>query len=153
MLSVALASAVNSTRYPVDAFIFVQRGLDFTVRRMHGDPDPDEQDEDGDVPSRHVSGSDLCRGLRDFGRKEYGLLARTVLGRWRVTRTEDFGHIVFAMVDAGMMHKTDQDSIADFRGVFDFEEASGPRRFRCPNSGSLVPAPALPHPFIRPERL
>lgn len=125
MLSVALASAVNSTRYPVDAFVFVQRGLDFTVRRMHGDPDPDEQDDEGDVPSRHVSGRDLCVGLRDFGRKEYGLLAGTVLGRWRVTRTEDFGHIVFAMVDAGMMHKTDQDSIADFRDVFSFDEAFG----------------------------
>ncbi len=124
MLSVALASAVNSTRYPVDAFVFVQRGLDFTVRRMHGDPDP-QPDDDQDAPSRHVSGHDLCLGLRDFGRKEYGLLARTVLHRWRVQRTEDFGHIVFAMVDAGMMHKTDQDSIADFRDVFSFEEAFG----------------------------
>ncbi len=123
MLSVALASAVNSTRYPVDAFVFMQRGLDFTVRRMHGDPDSEDHDEDGDVPSRHVSGRDLCMGLRDFGRQEYGLLAHTVLARWRVTRTEDFGHIVFAMVDAGMMHKTDQDSIADFRDVYAFDEA------------------------------
>ena len=125
MLTAALASAVNSTRYPVDAFVFVQRGLDFTVRRLHGEPEPHDEDDPADMPSRHVSGQDLCMGLRDFARQEYGLLAGTVLGRWRVQRTEDFGHIVFAMVDAGMMHKTEQDSISDLRNVFAFGEAFG----------------------------
>ncbi|MEE9404443.1 MAG: Minf_1886 family protein [Algisphaera sp.] len=129
MLSGDLANAVNATQYPVDAFIFVQRGLDYTVRQTHGEleaTDPlFEDDDNDDRPSRHVSGDQLCEGLRDFARREYGLLANTVLGRWHVTHTEDFGHIVFAMVDAGMMHKTDQDTIEDFRDVFAFNDAFG----------------------------
>jgi uncharacterized repeat protein (TIGR04138 family) len=50
-------------------------------------------------------------------------LARTVLVRWNVTSTYDFGRIVFAMVDSGLMQKTDDDSIEDFRNVYDFKTA------------------------------
>lgn len=125
MMSVELAEAVKSTRYPLDAFVFVQRGLDYTVRREHGELADDFDPEDDDQPSRHVTGRMLCEGLRDFALRQYGLLAGTVLRRWRVTRCEDFGHIVFAMVESGMMHKTDDDSIEDFQDVFSFREAFG----------------------------
>ncbi|MEM9881752.1 MAG: Minf_1886 family protein [Planctomycetota bacterium] len=125
MLSTELAEAVKSTRYPLDAFVFVQRGLDFTVRRAHGDLPDDYDPDDDEQPSRHVTGRMLCEGLRDFALEQYGLLAATVLRRWRVTGCEDFGEIVFAMVESGMMHKTDDDSLDDFRGVFSFREAFG----------------------------
>jgi len=69
-----------------------------------------------------VSGQQLCLGLRDFAIKQYGLLAKTLLSRWNIKSTEDFGHIVYAMVDAGLMRKNDDDSLDDFRGVFDFDD-------------------------------
>lgn len=122
-----LASVAEHTRYPIDAFLFVQRGLDFTVTRLHGEIDtPEAFDPDDIDESRHVSGQDLCRGLRDFAIKEYGLLARTVLRRWSVTSCRDFGEIVFAMVDGGLMRKTDDDTIHDFNNVFDFTSAFDP---------------------------
>jgi len=125
-----LNEVAAKTRYPLDAFLFVQRGLDFTVRRMHGEMDPLEEDPDDFVDeyetSRHVSGQDLCRGLRDFAIREYGMLARTVLRRWNITSCRDFGEIVFAMVEGGLMRKTDNDSIRDFHGVFDFSTAFAP---------------------------
>lgn len=122
-----LRTLANSTRYPVDAFIFVQRGLDYTVTRIHGETEDDDAYEDEDFESsRHVSGQDLCLGLRDFALKEYGLLARTVLRRWTVTSCRDFGEIVFAMVDGGLMRKTEHDSIHDFQDVFDFSSAFDP---------------------------
>lgn len=41
----------------------------------------------------------------------------------------DFGKIVFAMVESGIMHKTPEDNIEDFRDVFDFDEAfTAPQR-------------------------
>jgi len=108
----------------------VQRGLEFTVKRIHGarpkqvDIDgPDDDDDEQHTSSRHVSGQQLCMGLRDFAKQEYGLLARSVLARWRVHRSEDFGRIVFAMVDAELMHKTADDTLADFVNVFSFDEA------------------------------
>lgn len=124
-MSASLADAVNLTHYPLDAFVFVQRGLDFTVRRAHGELEEDYDPDDLDQPSRHVTGRMLCEGLRDYAIQQYGLLAGTVLRRWRVVGCEDFGRIVFAMVESGMMHKTEDDSIADFENLFSFQEAFG----------------------------
>ncbi len=118
-----LLRVVATTKYPLEAFIFVQRGLDYTVRGIHGDP----EDQGEQSPTRHVSGQQLCNGLREFAVKQYGLLARTVLKRWQISSCEDFGHIVFAMVDAGLMHKSQGDTLRDFQGVFDFADAFSPQ--------------------------
>jgi uncharacterized repeat protein (TIGR04138 family) len=102
--------------YPAEAYEFVQRGLSYTVEKVHaGVADPDV--------SRHVSGQQLCEGLRDFALTQWGMLARTVLRRWGIHSTLDFGRIVFALIDAGQMQKTDDDTIEDFRNVFDFRTA------------------------------
>lgn len=133
-----LTELAISTKYPVDAFLFVQRGLDSTVRSLHGEPDPssfdDEEAYEADAESRHVSGEQLCAGLRDFAIEQYGLMAQTVLRRWRITACEDFGHIVFAMVDANMMRKTANDRVEDFYDVFDFDEAFAPQLILSDNA-------------------
>lgn len=113
-----LLTVIESTKYSLDAFLFVQRGLDYTVRDIHG-----QRDEDDEAAIRHVSGRQLCSGLREYAVKQYGLLALSVLNRWRINSCEDFGNIVFSLVDAGLMHKTSEDSIEDFIGVFEFDVA------------------------------
>jgi len=111
-----LQDIAAQTRYPVDAFQFVRRGLEFTVQRIHENPELlDEAD-------RHVDGKQLSEGLRDFALQQYGRLARLMMRRWNINRTEDFGHIVFAMVDGGLMQATDNDSIRDFEDGFSFED-------------------------------
>jgi uncharacterized repeat protein (TIGR04138 family) len=99
--------------YPVEALDFVQRGLLHTVVQIHGRKV---------VPghSRHVSGQQLCLGLKDYALLRWGLMARTVLRRWGITATLDFGHIVFSLVEAGLLKTTEQDTLDDFRDVFDF---------------------------------
>ena len=102
--------------YPIEAYEFVQRGLTYTVGKLHGDlKDPSA--------CRHVSGPQLCEGLREFALLEWGMLALTVLARWNIRRTIDFGRIVFAMVDNGWMSKTDEDDVEDFRDVYEFKSA------------------------------
>lgn len=118
-----LAVIARGTRYPLAAFLFVQRGLDFTVRRAHGEMEEDAPVDETMQRSRHVNGQTLCFGLRDYALQEYGLLARTVLRHWNIHSCEDFGSIVFAMVESGMMAKTDDDNIDDFYGVFTFGDA------------------------------
>lgn len=106
--------------YPLEAFAFVQRGLGETVARIHqGPPDRSEL-------GRHVSGQQLCLGLRDLALSRWGMMAPAVLESWNVRRTEDFGRMVFAMIEHGVMSKTPQDSLEDFRAVFDFDEAFAP---------------------------
>jgi uncharacterized repeat protein (TIGR04138 family) len=108
--------------YPIEAYEFVQRGLGYTVDKIHGQEKERPKALAGDVcVSRHVSGRDLCAGLREFALQRWGLLAGTVLQRWNIKRTVDFGRIVFALVDSGYMQKTDDDSLDDFRDVFDFK--------------------------------
>ena len=108
--------------YAPEAFDFIRHGLSHTVGMIHG-----EGAREASVPdeSRHVSGQQLCLGLRDFAIRQYGMLAKTVLSRWGVRRTDDFGRIVFAMIELGIMKKTEQDTLEDFRGVYDFGEAFG----------------------------
>jgi uncharacterized repeat protein (TIGR04138 family) len=102
--------------YPIEAYEFVQQGLGYTVNKIHGErTDPEA--------SRHINGRDLCEGLREFALMKWGLLARTVLNRWNVRKTHDFGKIVFALVEYGHMQKTDEDDIGDFQNVFDFKTA------------------------------
>jgi uncharacterized repeat protein (TIGR04138 family) len=102
--------------YPADAYLFVQQGLSFTVDKIHGEiTEPDA--------SHHISGKDLCLGLREVALDRWGLLACTVLERWNITSTLDFGRIVFAMVEHQLMQKTEDDTLADFRQVYDFHAA------------------------------
>jgi len=107
--------------YPQEAFQFVRDGLQHTVQKIHGQA--------ADVPNaspgqdRHVSGQQLCLGLRDYALNRYGMLARTVLGRWGIHKTDDFGRIVFAMINANLMRKSDEDSFEDFQAVYEFDEA------------------------------
>jgi uncharacterized repeat protein (TIGR04138 family) len=50
-------------------------------------------------------------------------MARTVFRLWGIERTDDFGEIVFNLIDAGLMSKTDKDDRSDFRGVYDLDQA------------------------------
>jgi len=95
-------------RYHPKAYIFVLSSLH---QVMGGLREP-----------RHISGAELAHGLRDMAIKEFGPLARSVLGHWGIHRTEDVGALVFALVEAGVLVKEEDDQMGDFRALFDFEE-------------------------------
>jgi len=95
-------------RYPVDAYLFVREALGYT-QRMLG-------------TSGHVTGRQLLEGIRRYALEAFGLCARTVLEGWGIWRTEDFGAIVFNMVDAGLLGRRDEDSVEDFVDGYDFYE-------------------------------
>ena len=94
-------------RYPEMAYSFVLEALNGSINAL-SDP-------------RHISGVELCYGCRDMAINEFGPMARTVLKHWNIKRTEDFGEIVFNLVNKGLLAKTSKDSMDDFLNVFDFE--------------------------------
>jgi len=95
-------------RYPLEAFGFLHDGLGRAVSKVHGDEtEPDKP--------HHVTGEQLCGALRE-----------EALARWNVHSTIDFGNMVYLLVENGLMHKTDEDSVEDFRDIYDFQEAFGP---------------------------
>ncbi len=79
-----------------------------------------------DQLNRNVSGTDLCWALRDFALRQWGMMADLVLQKWNIKSTDDFGRIVFALVENGFMQKEPHDSIDDFRSVYDFAEVFKP---------------------------
>ncbi len=74
---------------------------------------------------RHVTGQELAWACRDLAREQFGLLAPSVLEHWGVTRTEDFGRIVYTLVDVGLLVTQPGDREQDFAEVYDFGEAFG----------------------------
>lgn len=119
------AALEKNAPYPMEAFAFVREGLDHTVRGLHGEM-PERPLDEEDVQDRHVDGGQLSLGLLQFAIRKYGLMAETVLAHWNVTRTDDFGRIVFAMIEQGLMSKTDEDDLEDFFGVRPFSTAFAP---------------------------
>jgi uncharacterized repeat protein (TIGR04138 family) len=93
------------------AYAFVLGALHYVIERL-----PEQ---------RHISGRELAEGVRDLALDEYGPMARTVLEHWGIHDTASVGHIVFALIDAQILIKQEEDTLHDFESVFDFDEAFG----------------------------
>lgn len=97
--------------YKPDSYEFVMQALHFTQSKLkkHG----------------HVTGRELLEGIREFAIEQYGPMAKTVFKHWGITKTEDFGNIVFNLVERRVLSKTETDSINDFKDIYDFEAVFG----------------------------
>lgn len=115
----------DDARYAVSAYLFIYEGLAFTQKRLSRD-----------APSlgaeaRHVTGQELVEGIRAYALEMFGPLAPTVFRSWGVERTQDFGEIVFNLVEHDLLGKTDTDQRRDFENGFDFDTAfDGPVRVK-----------------------
>jgi uncharacterized repeat protein (TIGR04138 family) len=119
MQKIGFAEALDSIigadpRYQREAYIFLRDALDFTTK---------QQKKAKGTTVRHVSGPELLEGVRQYALKEFGPMVITVFESWGIRSTEDVGHMVFNLINAGIFGKTDEDSIEDFKNIFDFQEA------------------------------
>ncbi len=104
----------KDSRYPVESYYFIREGLDHTLKFL-------KRNSSG--ASGHVSGRELLEGIRDFTLKEFGPMSKSVLDEWGIKTCEDFGQIVFNLVNKGVLGKTPTDSPNDFKEGFNFEDA------------------------------
>ncbi len=111
----ALDSIVASDpRYQRDAYVFLRDSLDFTTK---------QQKKIKGATVRHVAGPELLEGVRQYALKEFGPMVVTVFDNWGIHSTEDIGNMVFNLIGAGIFGKTEEDSVEDFKNVYDFKEA------------------------------
>lgn len=103
-------------RYPFGAYVFVKEALEYTLKTLYPENTIKSH-------SMHIPGQKLLEGIREFALLQYGPLTLTVLNRWNIKTGEDFGYIVFNLVDNGILSKTDEDSIEDFKNAYDFYDA------------------------------
>ena len=100
---------LRERRYDERAYLFVLAALEFCQQRL-----PER---------RHINGQELAEGCRDLALERFGVMSKLVLEHWGIRNTADIGHIVFALVDLGMLLSQPGDSRADFEHVFDFGAA------------------------------
>jgi uncharacterized repeat protein (TIGR04138 family) len=98
----------RDARYQERAYLFVLAALEYAQGKL-------EQ-------RRHLTGGELAVACRDFALEQFGLLASTVLAHWGIQRTEDFGQIVFRLIDEGLLARQPSDKIEDFDQVYDFAD-------------------------------
>ena len=111
----ALDSIVASdARYQREAYVFLRDALDFTTK---------QQKKIKGATLRHVAGPELLDGVRQYALKEFGPMALGVFSYWGIHSCEDIGRMVFNLIAAGIFGKTDEDSMDDFKSVYDFQEA------------------------------
>jgi uncharacterized repeat protein (TIGR04138 family) len=106
-------------RFAYEAYEFIFEALSHTQRMVGRVP------LGGEVPTQehHVSGKEILEGAVDLARDEYGFLAKTVFFQWGLRTTDDLGELVFHLIEAGLLSKTDTDNRADFHDVFDLGRA------------------------------
>lgn len=98
-------------RFSRNAYYFVLDALDFTMSRLGRDRMTGEE--------RHVGGRELLQGIREHAAGEFGAMAPVVFARWGVRATEDFGEIVFNLIDAELLSRRPTDSRLDFVDCYD----------------------------------
>jgi len=101
----------KDNRYKPDSYEFVMQALHFTQGKLNR--------------QGHITGRELLEGIRQFAIEQYGPMSKTVLNHWGITKTEDFGNIVFNMTENKLLSKTETDSIEDFKDVYDFNVVFG----------------------------
>lgn len=104
-------------RYDKGAYFFIRNALDHTIKgRKKGTKMMT-------TSSEHVTGQELVEGIRGYALDQFGPMAITVFENWGVQRSEDFGEIVFNLVEYGVFGKTGTDTKEDFKSAVSFEEA------------------------------
>lgn len=98
----------KDVRYKADAYEFVMQALWFTQKKLKR--------------NGHISGKELLNGIKEFALDQYGPMAKTLIKHWGINTTEDFGEIVFNMVNSGLMRKNENDSCNEFKNGYDFDK-------------------------------
>lgn len=129
----------NDPQYAIEAYAFILEALNQArqlklkgrgrdrpsseTTKPSGETDPARPSSGKPRIAGHVNAGELCDAVRKLALRQYGLLGGTVLAHWGVRSTSDIGDIVFNLIAAGDLEKTDRDARSDFDNVFDFKTA------------------------------
>jgi uncharacterized repeat protein (TIGR04138 family) len=95
-------------KYNERAYVFVLAALEFAQTRLPA--------------RRHLSGVELAWACRDFALEQFGMLASAVMTHWGIHTTDDFGQIVFMLIDVGLLARQPTDRLEDFERVYEFAQ-------------------------------
>ena len=106
--SIVSQACLKDPRYKAEAYEFVMEALSHTQQKYK--------------KQRHVSGTELLEGIRTLLLKKFGPMTMSVLNFWGIKATDDFGNIVYNLVEYKILAKDTEDHYESFKNVYDFEE-------------------------------
>lgn len=106
-------------RYAYEAYEFFCDGVTYTQETLGRMP----REEDDATTDYHISAAELCRGACELALQEFGLMAWVVFKQWGIARTDDIGNVIFNLIQADRLSKSDRDEPEDFHELFDLEHA------------------------------
>ena len=98
----------QDSRYYPEAYEFVMEALNFSQQKFK--------------KTKHISGEELLTGIKALLLKKFGPMTMTVLKHWGIKVTDDFGNIVFNLVENKILAKDTQDHYDSFKNAYDFDE-------------------------------
>ena len=107
----------EDSRFAYEAYEFVCDAVTYTQTKL-GRTVVDEDPTD----DHHISGVELLRGTCELAIREFGLMAGIVFKQWGVRTTDDVGEIVFKLIGAKRLSKSDRDDPDDFHDLFDLQQ-------------------------------
>ena len=105
-------------RYAYEAYEFFCEAVGYTQESLGRAP-VEEDDPEADY---HISGEELSRGACELAVLEFGLMASVVFRHWGLRRTDDIGEIVFNLIKAEKLSRSERDERDDFRDLFDLDD-------------------------------
>ena len=105
---------LKDPRFPREAYLFVREALDYTQRCL-------TKEREGCI--RHVTGQELLAGIKNYAQTQFGPMAMTVLQEWGIHSCQDFGEIVFNMVETGGCPMLASDDLLDVPALIKCLEA------------------------------
>ena len=98
----------HDKRYHPESYEFVMEALSYSQKKFN--------------KTRHITGTELLQGVKSLLLQKFGPMTLNVLKYWGITQTDDFGNIVFNLVEHKILAKDEQDHYESFKNAYDFEE-------------------------------
>lgn len=96
-------------RFSLRSYFFILAAVDYCLSRLR--------------ERRHLSGQELCEGIRDFAIMTFGPMTSFVFECWGIRACRDFGEIVYNLIDMNILTRSSRDRIEDFDDVYEFSDA------------------------------
>ena len=106
--SIISTICTKDSRYYPEAYEFVMEALSFSQQKFK--------------KLKHISGEELLTGIKALLLKKFGPMTLTVLKHWGIKITDDFGNIVFNLVENKVLAKDTNDHYDSFKNAYDFDE-------------------------------
>ncbi len=97
----------KDSRYSEGVYEFVMQALSYTQKKYK--------------KSHHVTAEELLVGIKELLTSTFGPMTLTVLQYWGISSTEDFGNVVFNLVEDKILSRAEDDEFDKFKDVYDFE--------------------------------